>query len=228
LADVHLLLQVPIQERGLHVHMVDLPPFLSRQCEEYAYRLHARDRGKEFLEINPLLLHKSARNQPSFMHDDLPCFVPLKFVHPHKGDGTMTMRQVHHLPCLMESIFSCIAARHATSCSTSTKVHGSPVLARFSSSMRLRASHPDTGSLMPTMLSQVWYYMGVSLCTASNLSSSSSSGVTNSGGVAAAPAGPTTNCGLDAVTCVNGGVAGVLGARGDADLTAIAAPESPV
>jgi hypothetical protein len=51
--------------------------------------------------------------------------------------------------------------------------------------------------------------------------------VTNSYGVAVAPAGPTTDCGLDAVTCVHGGVASVLVARGDAGIVT-PAPESPV
>jgi hypothetical protein len=56
--------------------------------------LHARDRGADFLKINPLLLHRSVLNQPGFMLDGLPCFVSLQFVHPLKSDGTVTMRQV--------------------------------------------------------------------------------------------------------------------------------------
>jgi hypothetical protein len=68
----------------------------------------------------------------------------------------MTMRQVRRLPCLipLDGInSSCIADRHAASCSALAKVHGSPVLARFSSSMTLRADNPGTGSPVPTMLS---------------------------------------------------------------------------
>jgi hypothetical protein len=72
--------------------VVDLPPFLGRQCEEYAYILHARDRGEDLLEINSLLLHKSARDQPGLMLHDLPCFVPLQLVHPFEGDCTVAMR----------------------------------------------------------------------------------------------------------------------------------------
>jgi hypothetical protein len=34
LAHVDLLLEVAIEEGGLHVHVVDLSPLLSRQCEE--------------------------------------------------------------------------------------------------------------------------------------------------------------------------------------------------
>jgi hypothetical protein len=61
LTDVHFLLQVPIQECGFHIHVVDLPPFPSRQREE-AHGLHARNRSKNLIEINPLLLHKPSRD----------------------------------------------------------------------------------------------------------------------------------------------------------------------
>jgi hypothetical protein len=62
-----------------------------------------------------------------------------------------------------------------------------------------------------------------------------SSGVTNSGGGAAGPATDAApDCGLGVVTGVEGGAASVLtlgvselGARGDADLAVVAAPDAP-
>jgi hypothetical protein len=82
LTDVHFLLQVPIQEHGFHIHVVDLPPFLSRQREEEAHKLHACNQSEDLIEINPFLLHELTCDQPSLMLDDLPCLVPLQLIHP--------------------------------------------------------------------------------------------------------------------------------------------------
>jgi hypothetical protein len=40
LADIHLLHQFPIEERGFHIHVMNLPPFLTRQHEEDVICLH--------------------------------------------------------------------------------------------------------------------------------------------------------------------------------------------
>jgi hypothetical protein len=84
LAGVRFLLQIPIEKRRFHVHVVDLPPFLSCKRKEEAHGLHASDRSEDLIVVDPLLLQKAPH--------DLPCLIPLQLVHPLQGDATVTLR----------------------------------------------------------------------------------------------------------------------------------------
>ena len=63
LMHVHLL-EVAIEECGLHFHVMDSPSFLGSQREEDTDRLHARHGGKRVVVVDAFLLNEAARHQP--------------------------------------------------------------------------------------------------------------------------------------------------------------------
>ena len=59
LLHVHFLSELSVEERRLHVQMMDLPAPRRRQRQQQAHGLHARHQRKDFLEVDALALHES-------------------------------------------------------------------------------------------------------------------------------------------------------------------------
>jgi hypothetical protein len=98
LAHIHLLLEVAVEEGGLDVHVVNTPPFLSRQRKEDLDRLHACHSGEGIVIVDPVLLDKAAHYQPRLVLDHRALLVLLELEHPLKSDGAVAAEQWHQLP----------------------------------------------------------------------------------------------------------------------------------
>lgn len=63
LRDVHLLLELAIEECQFDIHVVHLPALLCHKCNQQAHGLHSSDGREDFLEVNTLALHIPLGNE---------------------------------------------------------------------------------------------------------------------------------------------------------------------
>lgn len=70
LLHVHLFLdEVAIEEGKFDIHVVDVPAFLSCQCEEDSDRFHACHESECIIVVDPLLLDEAVRHQFGLVFD---------------------------------------------------------------------------------------------------------------------------------------------------------------
>lgn len=101
MGNVHLLAQLTIEERRLHVHVMDLPLELSGNGKEEHDRVQARDRSKDFIEINPRPLNVPLGDESGIVLEDAAVRVALELEDPLQSDGLVTCRQICQRPGLI-------------------------------------------------------------------------------------------------------------------------------
>jgi len=99
LLHVHFLGELSVEERRLHVQVMDLAAPPGRQSQQQAHVLHARHQRKDFLKVDAFALHESFGDEPRLVPHHLAALVPLHLVDPLEPDRLATDRRVHKLPC---------------------------------------------------------------------------------------------------------------------------------
>jgi hypothetical protein len=95
---VHLLLEVTVEESGLDIHVMDVPPLLGSEREENADGLNANHRRECIIIVNPLLLDEVVCDEPPLVFDHLHSLILLELEHPLQSDRVVASRQVKELP----------------------------------------------------------------------------------------------------------------------------------
>jgi hypothetical protein len=98
LPDIHLFLQVTIEERRLNIHVVDTPPLLGSERKKDADGLDASHRRERVIVVDPFLLAETTRDEPRLVLDHLPCLILLELEHRLQGDQAVVGCQVDELP----------------------------------------------------------------------------------------------------------------------------------
>jgi hypothetical protein len=63
LSNIHLLLEIAIEEHTFHVHVMDFSAVVRRHSQHQAHRLQARDGSKHFIVVDRDALDVSLRHE---------------------------------------------------------------------------------------------------------------------------------------------------------------------
>jgi hypothetical protein len=78
----HRLLDLPVEEGRLHVHVVDLPQVVPGDAQKMSHGHKTCHQCYNFLEVDPLFLHIAFRYQASFVLHHCSVFIALELVDP--------------------------------------------------------------------------------------------------------------------------------------------------
>jgi hypothetical protein len=91
----HILLQLPIQESGLYVHVMNTLAFMCSNCKDQSHQLHSGNRREYLFKINPMLLHIPLHHRRRFMLDDTTLFILLRLEDLFETNGTVISRKLN-------------------------------------------------------------------------------------------------------------------------------------
>jgi hypothetical protein len=98
LSNVHLLLQVSVQEYRLHIHVMNRLVPVRGDGEHEAHGLETRHRHEHLFEIHPLTLDVSFGHQARFVTDDGTQLVTFHFVDPLEAYSAVTGKKLGETP----------------------------------------------------------------------------------------------------------------------------------
>lgn len=99
LSNVHLLLEISIQECQFHIHVMNRPVQVHSDGEHEPNGLEVCHWCEHLLNVHPLALDISFGHQTRLVVDDGASLVTLQFIDPLEADGVVTGGELTEAPC---------------------------------------------------------------------------------------------------------------------------------
>ena len=98
LRDVDHLLELSVQERQFHIHVVDWPSLRRRVTEQQSDGLESSHRCKNLIEVDPMALDVAFGDEACLVLGDVARSVALGLLDPLEPDRTLSRWRIHELP----------------------------------------------------------------------------------------------------------------------------------
>ena len=98
---VHFFLEVSIEERILHIHLIKRPTVNSSHRNETSNSCKMTNRSKCFLIVNIILLSKALGNKANLVPFNRSISLCLDLVNPPTTYYKLTRRQINHIPSVI-------------------------------------------------------------------------------------------------------------------------------
>ena len=77
-----VLINLTIEVHRVDIHLMNSPPCVSCNCQDYSYEDHLGNEGEGFTIVKTFALHKALGNKAGFVFVNSPVAVVFNFKHP--------------------------------------------------------------------------------------------------------------------------------------------------